>query len=453
MKKNLPAVVTVALLLITWEVTAQIIARPDIFPGVSRLFATLGELFVSVSFYQSVATTILRGCAGILLSFVTACGSAILLSRYQWLYEGFRPILAIMRSIPVISFILLALIYLHPEGIPLIIAFLVMFPLLAENVTKGILQLHPGYKAIAQVFLIKGKNKLFQIYYPQLKPFLFSGLASAVGFGWRAIIMGEVLSQCESGIGSEMKRAQVFIEVPELMAWTIIAIIVSFIFDKGIRKAEQIKIPFVWSVGMKEIPVSNSGIRMECVGFSYPDKQVFSNYSHIFSRNKIYGISAPSGKGKTTLLNLINGILQPSGGDIQINRDYGTANVFQEPELLPYLSVMENTILPLTTYKTQETAIKMASHILKTLDIYTLKDSKPDELSYGQQQRTAIARALAFDSPFLLMDEPFKGFEPELTNKIIPFIRERQKATGQTILFTSHNQNELRDLADNIIHL
>lgn len=117
------------------------------------------------------------------------------------------------------------------------IAFLTMFPLLTENLTRGILDLRPGLSIMARQFHIKRSNVLFQIIYPQLKPFLYSGLASAAGFGWRAIIMGEVLSQCAFGIGSEMKRAQNFIAVPELLAWTIVAVFISFFFDKGISKS------------------------------------------------------------------------------------------------------------------------------------------------------------------------------------------------------------------------
>ena len=68
-----------------------------------------------------------------------------------------------------------------------------MFPLLTENLTKGIISLRPGLSLMAAQFKINRKNKLIHIYYPQLKHFLFSGLASATGFGWSAIIMGEVL--------------------------------------------------------------------------------------------------------------------------------------------------------------------------------------------------------------------------------------------------------------------
>lgn len=160
---------------------------------------------------------------------MAAMGVSLLFYKCEWIYELFRPLLAIMRSIPVISFILLALIFLNAESIPLIIAFLTMFPLLTENLTKGIRGQRKEFSIMARQFRIGRWNKLTQVVYPQLKPFLYSGLASASGFGWRAIIMGEVLAQCSPGIGGEMKQAQVFIAVPELIAWTIIAILISYL--------------------------------------------------------------------------------------------------------------------------------------------------------------------------------------------------------------------------------
>ena len=242
LRKTITTIVATAILLAGWQLFAVIANQPELIPSLPRLVRTLCEWLVSGSFYQSVGATIFRGILGMSISFVCAIGMAGLFARFEWVYELFRPLLAIMRSIPVISFILLALIFLNPESIPLMIAFLTMFPLLTENLTRGILDLRPGLSIMARQFHIKRSNVLFQIIYPQLKPFLYSGLASAAGFGWRAIIMGEVLSQCAFGIGSEMKRAQNFIAVPELLAWTIVAVFISFFFDKGIRIPDQISI-------------------------------------------------------------------------------------------------------------------------------------------------------------------------------------------------------------------
>lgn len=454
MKKIIPTFISIFMLLLGWQILAWTVKIPDLVPSVPILLKTLAELFVSAAFYQSVIATITRGLAGMLLSLLSAGGISLLFARNKYLYELFRPILAIMRSIPVVSFILLALIFLNPESIPLMIAFLTMFPLLTENLTNGICSQRQELMVMARLFRIGRWNQATQIIYPQLKPFLYSGLASASGFGWRAIIMGEVLSQCSLGIGSEMKRAQTFIAVPELMAWTLVAIFISFIFDKGINKLGEQRIPVYYD--KKEstsLPESQSeDIKINDVSFRYKDTVGISHLSTTFYGGKIYGISAPSGTGKTTLLNLINGSLQPDQGEIIIYT-VGIASVFEEPELLKQLTVMENVALPLASLLDKPHAVQRAIQLLDMVELTSFANRHPGELSFGQQQRTAIARALAFPSAFLLMDEPFKGLDNALSKRIIKRILQKQSNHKQTILFTSHNPEELKLLADEIICL
>ena len=123
LRKTITTIVATAILLAGWQLFAVIANQPELIPSLPRLVRTLCEWLVSGSFYQSVGATILRGVLGMSISFVCAIGMAGLFARFEWVYELFRPLLAIMRSIPVISFILLALIFLNPESIPLMIAF------------------------------------------------------------------------------------------------------------------------------------------------------------------------------------------------------------------------------------------------------------------------------------------------------------------------------------------
>lgn len=438
------------ILLAGWQLFAILMDQPELIPSLPRLIKTLGELSVSGTFYQSIAATVVRGMAGMVLSLFSALGVAWLFARYELLYELFRPLLSLMRSVPVISFILLALIFLNPESIPLMIAFLTMFPLLAENLTKGIKSLHPGFSVMARQFHIKRFNSLSQIIYPQLKPFLYSGLASAVGFGWRAIIMGEVLSQCTFGIGSEMKRAQNFIAVPELLAWTIVAILISFLFDKGISAISGFTFGITFTSNNKMLPTGdNQWIQAQGIGYHYG---IF-DFTYTFQHGIIYGITAPSGTGKTTLLNLLGGVLPPATGIVRYMHTIGVSHVFQEPELLPHLTALENVALPLSSLFTHEKAIAIAKKNLCDMEMETFGHRYPHELSYGQQQRIAIARALAFPSPVLLMDEPFKGLDKELCLRIMKCIGERQSVEKRIVLFTTHSQEELDQLADEVIHL
>lgn len=453
MKRKLLTLLSVCLLLTGWQWLAVGFNQPALIPPLPVLFKTLGELLLTLSFYLSLLATVGRGIEGILLSFVAASGAAWLFARYEYLYEVCRPLLTVLRSVPVISFILLSLIFLDPERIPILIAFLTMFPLLTENLAKGLRHLHPGFMWVGHQFRIGQGNRMKQIVYPQLKPYLYSGLASAVGFGWRAIIMGEVLAQCAWGVGSEMKKAQMFIEVPVLIAWTLVAIGISYLFDRAIERMSAYKIPLTFTRAAASLKTpdteSLSPIRLSDVSYRYGIREL----SYTFLPGKIYGISAPSGTGKTTLLKLIDGTLSPLKGTIEIDRQTGIACVFQEPELLPHLTAFENVLLPLTRLFPAPAARQRALSYLKEMEIEQLADRYPSQLSYGQQQRVALARALAYPSPFLLMDEPFKGLDADLGCRLMQRLRTLLPQNHSIVVFTSHHPEELAALSHEIIYL
>lgn len=453
MKKELTTLISLAIMLATWQIIALCVDQPEFFPSLARLLITLIQMVSETTFYLSVGATLLRGLAGMGLSLLTAFLFAVLFTRVRWLYELFCPVLTLMRSVPVISFILIALIFLHPESIPLLIGFLTMFPLLTENLTQGINHFNPELSVMGKQFGLNRLNRFYHIFYPQLKPFLYSGLASATGFGWRAIIMGEVLSQCAFGIGSEMKKAQAFIAVPELLVWTGIAIGIGFFSNELIQWLSKYKAKITYTRRRKKSPAESiTGLPVKAHDLSYSYGISAFNYS--FEAGQVYGISAPSGTGKTTLLNLINGTLTPTTGFLEIDRSHGIANLFQEPRLLPHLSATDNVALPLSSSFPKEQAQSIARSLLSELAFDNYHITKlPHELSYGQQQRVALARALAYPAPLLLMDEPFKGLDKTLTTHIIKLLRLRQKQKQQTVLFTSHQPEELSLLADKAIYL
>lgn len=450
MKKKSSTFFSIGLLLLIWQLFASYINQPKLIPGLPGLIHTLLELLLTKNFYLSVVATILRGITGMVLSLLMALFSAIIFTKKTWIYDLFRPLLAIMRSVPVISFILLALIFLHTESIPLLIGFLTIFPLLTENLTKGFRNIHTEFTNMEQLFLLGNRNKLLLVTYPLLKPFLYSGLTSAAGFGWRAIIMGEVLTQCSFGIGSEMKKAQSFIAVPELIAWTTIAILISWISDQFINRLAGYKWKIKYAPHSINPPIlTEPSIQLKDIGYIYG----ISHFSYTFTSDNIYGISAPSGTGKTTLLKLISGILKPISGEIKTNTTQGFASVSQQVELLPELTIAENIALVLARYCTEEVALKKSLILLKQVGLDSHAHKLPQELSYGQQQRVAIARALAFPSPVLLMDEPFKGIDKDTARQLIKLIKQQKEKHKQIILFTTHNPEDLNQLADIIILL
>lgn len=170
----------------------------------------------------------------------------------------------------------------------------------------------------------------------------------------------------------------------------------------------------------------------------------------------------PSGCGKTTILNLIAGLLDPTGGDILFDgvsiidkhpKDRNIGMVFQNYALYPHMSVLENVTFPLRVGKnkiSQEKANKVAKKYMILTDIFELADKKPNSLSGGQQQRVAIARALVQNPKILLLDEPLSNLDARLRLRIREEIRSLVKKIGVTTIFVTHDQEEALSISDKI---
>lgn len=451
MKRIVLTCLSILLIPVAWQLLSWQMAQPQLIPSFPDLIRALFRLVYSPGFLVSIGTTCLRACVGLLLSLAAASITAFLLNRSEAIRFLFMPWLSLLRSVPVISFILLALIFLNPEMIPLLIAFLTMYPLLTENLLKGLMNRRDSWKMLARQFHLNAWNRLFQINYPQLRPYLFSGLASAVGFGWRAIIMGEVLSQCVDGIGKRMKEAQVFIDVPELIAWTLVAIVLSWLTDKLISRLSdwQPSVRYRHSaVELQAVSLKPNDICLTDVSYSYG----VHHMNIILKTGKIYALSAPSGQGKTTLLQLLNGTLRPTGGEIT-GLPQQTANLFQEPTLLPQLTAKENIMLGGAAYYDRAILEQQSLRLLAAFQLEKQAERYPAALSYGQQQRVALARALMFPAGLLLLDEPFNGLDVELRQLVARFLVEWQQEKQATVVFSSHHADEIRAMNAEVITL
>lgn len=451
MKRIVLTCLSILLIPVAWQLLSWQMAQPQLIPSFPDLIRALLRLVYTPGFLVSIGTTCLRACVGLLLSLAAASITAFLLNRSEGIRLLFMPWLSLLRSVPVISFILLALIFLNPEMIPLLIAFLTMYPLLTENLLKGLMNRRDSWKILARQFHLNAWNRLFQINYPQLKPYLFSGLASAVGFGWRAIIMGEVLSQCVDGIGKRMKEAQVFIDVPELIAWTLVAIVLSWLTDKLISRLSdwQPSVRYRHSaVELQAVSLQPNDICLTDVSYSYG----VHHMNIVLKAGKIYALSAPSGQGKTTLLQLLNGTLRPTGGEISCLPGQ-TANLFQEPTLLPQLTAKENIMLGGAAYCDRAILEQQSLRLLTAFQLEKQAEMYPAALSYGQQQRVALARALMFPAGLLLLDEPFNGLDVELRQLVARFLVEWQQEKQATVVFSSHHADEIKAMNAEVITL
>jgi NitT/TauT family transport system permease protein len=238
-KNKIITIISVALLIGIWKLISLFYGSELILPPPeSTLVATL-KLFISENFISIVGLTIIRGLIGFAISFILGIGLGILAGVNSSFNAFLKPILVTIRSTPVISLILLALIWFKVDMVPVFIAFLTMFPFICTNVIDGIRNVDPDLVEMANIYKVSHQRVIKEVYLPAIVPFIFSGASSAMGFGWRAIIIGEVLSQPKFGIGTVMQTAQTYLLVKEVIAWTIIAVIISYLFEIVLRKIEK----------------------------------------------------------------------------------------------------------------------------------------------------------------------------------------------------------------------
>ncbi len=228
----------VLVLLIGWELLSESFNSRQILPGPVDTIGSLFSIVGKPDFLSSLGITIFRGLTGFFLAFTCAILIGIPSGLNSGFEAGFKPILITIRSTPVVAIILLALIWFHVEQVPVFIGFLTMFPILTINITQGIRETDPGLIQMAHLYHIKKWRILRDIYWPSILPFLFSGISTSMGFGWRSVIIGEVLSQPRFGIGSMMQDAQSYLLVSEVIAWTLIAILAGAAFELIIRGVE-----------------------------------------------------------------------------------------------------------------------------------------------------------------------------------------------------------------------
>ena len=185
-------------------------------------------------------------------------------------------------------------------------------------------------------------------------------------------------------------------------------------------------------------------ISVKNVSFAYKsadgkaEKPILSCFSLELPDGSVTAVMGESGSGKTTLAKLLLGLIEPVSGEITGIEGKRISAVFQEDRLLPWYSARRNIAAVLKGTKTENAALTDA--ILEEMELSDSADKPIRELSGGMQRRVAIGRALAVGGDLLILDEPLKGLDPELQNRIVPRIKNR----FSTILLITHSEDEAR---------
>ncbi len=218
--------------LLVWQLGAMWLDEGILLVSPARVFLRLLELAPHLDFWQAVLFSFSRITAG----FALACLAGVLLaagaSRWRLLRELLAPLMATVKSIPVASFIILVLVWVPSRNLSVVISFLMVLPILYQNLLAGLDSMDKKLDEMAAVFQVAGPRRVRYLVLPQVAPFFRTACALSLGMGWKAGVAAEVIGLPAGSIGQQLYNAKVYLETPDLFAWTLVIIVVSLVFEK-----------------------------------------------------------------------------------------------------------------------------------------------------------------------------------------------------------------------------
>ena len=236
MKKRWIKPFAILVWLAIWFIAATIINNSLKFPGpLETLKALFTNIISGEGFFKTTLTSLFR----ILLGFVASAVLGLIFGVAAGLKKGFadfmEPLVTVIKSTPVMSFIILAMIWFKFTTVPIIICFLMCFPIIYSNIREGISRTDSDLLAMAKLYKVKRSNVMRGIYFPSAKPYFYSAANICLGLGFKVTVAAEVLTSPDYGIGSRLYDAKIYLEPVEVFAWTLVILVLSYLLEQLLK--------------------------------------------------------------------------------------------------------------------------------------------------------------------------------------------------------------------------
>ena len=217
--------------LLVWEIASLAIGEELFLPSPSSVVFRLVSLIPEAEFWTSILFTLERILVGFLLALLSASVASGLSYRFRIVEILLDPAIRIIRATPVASIVILVLVWVRSRNLSVVISFLMVFPIIYTNVLEGLKSTDKDLLEAAAVYRIKGLKKLRYIYIPSLSSYIQSAISISLGLAWKSGIAAEVIGLPDGSIGERVYEAKIYLSTPDLFAWTIVIIILAFLFE------------------------------------------------------------------------------------------------------------------------------------------------------------------------------------------------------------------------------
>lgn len=445
--------------LLVWEILALAVANAIVLADPVQVLEYLIENGRKKELWLSVGCSLIRILSGFFLAFAVGILLGVVNYRLRLLKELTEPLLTAVKAVPVAAVTVLLLLWFSSRQLSVVLCFIIVLPNVYEQMMAGLTNMDKEQLALADCYGLSFGRKLLAIYRIGVVPYLYSSMKICVGLSFKSAVAAEIIATPIRTMGERLYFAKIHLDTPGIFAWTLIIVLLSslteklllFFFECLVAKPSYDGLKTAG--GSERVTERTQGIvekiRLEGIRKAYGDNLVIADLDCEIKAGECYVIMGESGIGKTTLLNLLTGIVKPDHGRIQMefsestkggkqqNATYGM--VFQNEVVLDFYDVRKNIEIFAGRALTPE----------EERDLETLLPGKCLEeicgnFSGGMKRRVQIARAIFSDTSMLVMDEPFRGLDEANRRACIGMIKKYQR--NRILVIASHDERDVEDL-------
>lgn len=463
-KKIVLTITAICFWLFVWHFLSLKINSSIFLPSPEATYKALIRIGKRAGFWQTIFNTFSKIAKGFLLALIAGTFSAIISSFVKIIDVLVSPFMRLLKTVPVASFIILALLWVKSDKLSVLISFVMVTPVVYINILQSFDNVDNNLLEMADIFNVGLLRRLRFIYVPALVSGFMSACKIGLGFCFKAGIAAEIIGLPFQSIGSELYKSKLYLMTDELFAWTVVIVIMSVFFE-GVciyllnklsciiektnisRKAENENKADKShkKKGEYEKLENNNILMIKEITKSYGKQKVLENISFNLNESERICIYGKSGIGKTTLLRIIAGLEKADSGKITFVGK--VSMVFQEDRLLENTDVYTNLYCVLgSRFDKAE-----ADMHLKEVGLEGVGNKIVSELSGGMKRRVAIVRCMMKSSEIILLDEPFKGLDTILKDNIIRYVVKY--LNGRAVIMVTHDISEAEKIQAEIIEI